>query len=546
MQKDVIYIDVEDDITAIIGKVKAAEHKIVALVPPKRIGAIQSAVNLKLVHRAAEQVDKRLVIISNNAALMALAGSAGIPVSKNLQSKPELAEIPALDIDDEDVIDGAELPVGEHVAAAEKAVDDVVSPAVGAAAMAASENPAKAPELHAKAPLAAAASKVKVPNFDTFRKKFFLVALGVLLLIGTLVWALVFAPSARVIVTARTTDAALSSKVLLGDSLKTDLKAGTITSLTKTLKKDVSVPFTATGKKDVGEKATGTVTYTNADFGAVTIPAGSTLTSANSGLQYVTTSAVTVPKGSCSNVFNCKPGTASGSVVAAESGTKYNGDTGSLSGAGVSAAFAGPTSGGTTREVTVVSQEDVDKISGDVAKADVSETTKKELAAQFGSDYVILDATFKADKGEVKPNPAVGAEATDGKGALSGAVTYSLTALPKAEIGKYLDGYFAQQIDGRTNQKVYSNGLKEVSFTNIGAAEKGFFANIATNGKIGPKIDEKALKEFAKGKRYGEIQTHVQQIDGVDSVDVKFAPFWVSKAPNDANKIKIEFKVNGA
>ena len=30
MQKDVIYIDVEDDITAIIGKIKAAEHEIVA------------------------------------------------------------------------------------------------------------------------------------------------------------------------------------------------------------------------------------------------------------------------------------------------------------------------------------------------------------------------------------------------------------------------------------------------------------------------------------------------------------------------------------
>ena len=136
MQKDVIYIDVEDDITAIIGKVKAAQHKIVALVPPKRIGAIQSAVNLKLVHRAAETADKRLVIISNNAALIALAGSAGIPVSKNLQSKPELAEIPALELDEgDDVIDGAELPIGDHVDMAGGAVDDTIAPAVGAAAV---------------------------------------------------------------------------------------------------------------------------------------------------------------------------------------------------------------------------------------------------------------------------------------------------------------------------------------------------------------------------------------------------------------------------
>ena len=32
MQKDVIYIDVEDDVTSIIGKIKAANSNIVALV----------------------------------------------------------------------------------------------------------------------------------------------------------------------------------------------------------------------------------------------------------------------------------------------------------------------------------------------------------------------------------------------------------------------------------------------------------------------------------------------------------------------------------
>jgi len=73
MNKDVIYIDVEDDITAIIGKVKDAKQKIVAVVPPKRMGVLQSAVNLRLLGRAAEQSNKRIVLISNNAALAALA-----------------------------------------------------------------------------------------------------------------------------------------------------------------------------------------------------------------------------------------------------------------------------------------------------------------------------------------------------------------------------------------------------------------------------------------------------------------------------------------
>src|SRR5689334_15273302 len=115
MNKDVIYIDVEDDITAIISKVKASKEKIVALVPPKRIGVLQSAVNLRLLERASKQGKKRLVLITNNHALMSLAASASIPVARNLQSKPEIAPIATAEADeDDDIIDGNELPVGEH------------------------------------------------------------------------------------------------------------------------------------------------------------------------------------------------------------------------------------------------------------------------------------------------------------------------------------------------------------------------------------------------------------------------------------------------
>lgn len=554
MQKDVIYIDVEDDITAIIGKVKAAEHKIVALVPPKRIGAIQSAVNLKLVHRAAEQANKRLVIISNNHALVALAGSAGIPVAKNLQSKPELAEIPALDIDDgEDVIDGAELPVGEHAKMANGAVDDAAAPAVGAAAVDAAIKDAEAEDAaEDAAPVAAAAvpkrvtprNKVAVPNFDRVRKKLFLIVGGGIALLLFLIWAIFIAPAARVVVTARTTDVALNSKATLAGTATTDLKAGTIKTEVKSTKKHVSIPFTATGKKDVGEKATGQVTFSNDEFYAVTVSG----TVSAGGFNFVLSSPVTVPKGGCRTARDCWSGIATGTIVAAESGSKYNGVSGAVSGlpSAVSGTLAN-TSGGTDKVVTVVSQEDVDKVLGDATKAGEADAAKADIKKQFGDGYIVIDSSFKADTGAVKPAPAVGAEAPDNKATLAGDVTYSMTAVPKTEASKYLDAYFAQQIDGKNNQKVYSNGLKDLSFTNIAAADNGaWLATISTNGKIGPKINEQDIKNYAKGKRYGDIQTYIKQIDGVSDVDVKFSPFWVNTAPGDANKIKVEFKVNGA
>lgn len=540
MQKDVIYIDTEDDITSIIGKVRASEHKIVALVPPKRIGAIQSAVNLKLVHRAANQAGKNLVLISSNTALMALAGSTGIPVAKNLQSKPELAEVPALDIDGEDVIDGSEITVPK-----EENVEDAVAAVGGVETTRATAPKAALGTAAVAATRRTSGSKVKVPNFDSFRKRLFLIITAVVLLAGFFVWAIVFAPSARITVAANTSDSSLNTQAKFGDSLATSLRDGTVKSVTKTTKTEADVVMTATGTKNVGEKAIGSVNFSNSEFSAVTIAAGTKLTSA-SGNAYTLDSSVTVPAGSCTGVFNCHTGNASGSVTAINPGTASNGDSGSLSGtpSGVSASFSGSTSGGTDKKVDVVQQSDVDTAKENLFSSSDSDQAKSELSKMFGDDYAIISGSFNTDTSDVKSTPAVGEEAADGKGTLKGTATYSLMAVSKKELGKFLDGYFTQQIEGQDSQKVYDNGVNDVTFTNIDKVDDGFTANITTNGKIGPKIDEKSLKEYAKGKRIGEIQSYVKNINGVGDVSVKLSPFWVKTAPNNTDKIRIEFKVN--
>ena len=114
MNKDVIYIDAEDDITAIIGKIKASKEKIVALVPPKGLGVFQSIVNMRLLAKIGNESKKRIVIISGDSNIGSLAAVAGIPVAKNLQTKPEVADVPILKIDKgDDIIDGNELSVGD-------------------------------------------------------------------------------------------------------------------------------------------------------------------------------------------------------------------------------------------------------------------------------------------------------------------------------------------------------------------------------------------------------------------------------------------------
>ena len=556
MNKDVIYIDVEDDITAIIGKVKESKEKIVALVPPKRIGVLQSAVNLRLLERAAKQNSKRLVLISNNSALGALAAAAKIPVAKNLQSKPELAEIAVLDVDDgEDIIDGSQLPIGEHarVGATEKA-----STVLGSLSI---NDPLGDDSAKATPPTAGAApvkprvkSGIKVPNFNSFRKKLIFGIGGGLLLIAFLVWATFIAPQATVIITARTTESSMNAKVTFSPTMATDMAANTLKSASMQTKKDVSADFEATESKDVGEKAKGQVVFKNCEtFTPQTVPAGTVITSGSKN--YVTQAAASVPAGSGSFLGCSSAGTSSAvAVVAQEIGETYNiangttfsvaGHASGSSGAYFNAISTTDMSGGTKRQVKVVSANDIQNAIDQLAKQNTDEI-KKQLTEQFDKSYVVLDQTFKIDQGTPQSTPAKGQEVASGsKAKLTASITYSLVGITRADVSKFLDDYFANQLKDVKDQRAYANGADASTLTNIAPAGDGYAANLVATAKIGPKIDDTAIKETAKGKRYGDVQSAIEAIQGVDNVDVKFWPFWVTSVPGDINRIKVEFNLN--
>ena len=108
--RDLIYIDTDDDVTSIVGRIKASEEVVVALVPPKRIGVLQSVVNLRLLQRAAKNAHKRLAIVTTDPALMNLASGLAIPVAKNINAQAKVLEV-SDDDDISDVIDGNDIAV---------------------------------------------------------------------------------------------------------------------------------------------------------------------------------------------------------------------------------------------------------------------------------------------------------------------------------------------------------------------------------------------------------------------------------------------------
>jgi hypothetical protein len=525
-KKDVIYVDIEDDITSIIDKVKHADATIVALVPPKRIGVLQSVVNLKLLQRAAEGVHKRVVMITSDASLTALAAGAMIPVARNLQSKPEIPEQNSLDSDDEEVITGEEVSASDDT--------DTDTPLVVAPITA-----------------SAAASKAKarrrggptVPNFDRFRNKTALIAGGVLALILFFVWAVVFAPKAVVTIAAKTTPYSVNKAVTAVPNGTLSAESGTLGAVTKEIAKTANVDFQATGKKDVGEKATGPVKFTNSSSSPATVTAGTKLTTSG-GLAFVLDTAVSVPAATLS--FSCPnylcPSSANGTVTALEPGTKYNSASGSLTGgpSNVTAAFTAAAAGGTDKIITVVSEQDA-AAAREKLTAQNAEAVKAELKKQFSNDIMVVDESFTATPGNPSVAPAIGQEASTAK--LSVETKYTLLGLKRTDVAAIIERDLKKQIAGIPNQSIYDKGADSVRFTSVSRENDTFKLSIQTTGYVGPLIDTAKLSQQLSGKREGEIIAQVKTYDGIENVTVNFSPFWVSKAPS-ADKIIIKFQVD--
>ena len=122
MNKDVIYIEPEDDITDIITKIENAKEKIIALVPPKKAGVFRSVVNIKLISKAGASAEKTIVLVTTDPSIVKLAAATKLPVTKDLQSAPSVpnAETIVEETTKEDVVEEPE----EEVDTDEEVVED--------------------------------------------------------------------------------------------------------------------------------------------------------------------------------------------------------------------------------------------------------------------------------------------------------------------------------------------------------------------------------------------------------------------------------------
>ncbi|HET7702230.1 MAG TPA: hypothetical protein VFK35_02445 [Candidatus Limnocylindrales bacterium] len=94
MAEGIVYLDVDDEITSAASRIRSAAGTRVALVVPYGSRIATSRMNFRLLSREAVVSNKRLSIVSGDAASRSLAASAGLPVFGSVGEYEEAARAP--------------------------------------------------------------------------------------------------------------------------------------------------------------------------------------------------------------------------------------------------------------------------------------------------------------------------------------------------------------------------------------------------------------------------------------------------------------------
>jgi hypothetical protein len=570
--KDVIYVDVDEEITGIIDKVRSSGQRIVALVLPKRATVMQSIVNMKLLKRTADESKKHVVLITSEAGLLPLAGNVGLYVAKNLQTKPEIPTGPHSMSDDltDEIEESAALAAGvaataaatsayAGAAAAREPKLDKTKPVgqfAGASSIAASadlpdedetielddepetatkDTPGTARNMGAKK-----LKGFKIPDFNRFRLFLFLGGVGLVLLIIGLYMALAVMPKATIAIkTDSTAIPATPTVTLASATTPLDVGLGILPSETQEVTKTLTQQADATGELDKGTKATGEVTIKNCGADEITIPAGTAVSA--EGLTFITQQTLSLDDGKFGGV--CKPSgdhIATVDVVAQLGGEKYNLEArADYRVAGTSSSVTANGSqmtGGTTNLVKIISQTDIDGATQKIGQQDTA-AVKQELekGLRDKSMYPIVE-TFKTGEAETSVSAPAGTEATSVT--VTQKIKYSMRGTKQDSLKRILSNEVADKIDPK-KQSILDHGFGQLTFAQQSENASGVVVTLNTKIIVGSDLDIAAIKRQVAGKKANDARDAIKANPGVTEVEVRYSPFWVSSIPKKVSKITV-------
>lgn len=302
----------------------------------------------------------------------------------------------------------------------------------------------------------------------------------------------------------------------------------------------------ATGKKEIGEKAKGTVTIYNSNLAeGKTFSKGTAITSSNN-FEFTLDSSVTVASAS-GDASGITPSTAKASVTAEKigkehnlpSGTKFsvNSQPSTIIIAKNDVAF----SGGSKKEVTAVSKADLDKLLSELPKS-LEEKARSELSKDLPSDKTTLPSFVKTSLVSKDFDKKLNEE-TDTV-TLKATISYQGIIYKTADIDELSKKYIQDNIqDMVISKNGITSEIKDIQSKN----EKEIKGVLHLKSFLLPKIDtEKTAKELA-GKSFDETRNTILKFPQVEDVNIVLnpqIPFLPKLLPRSASNITFIIESN--
>lgn len=542
--KDTIYVDIDDEITAIIDKVRSSSGRVVALVLPKRASVFQSIVNMKLLKRSAESAKKHIVLITTESGLMPLAGAVGLHVAASPQSKPEIPSTVSAAPEPEAITDELESADAEKAYTTTNAGNRSIGELAGVVDADNSEGetlhvPDEPEESHVPKKQKTAKDKhLKVPSFNKFRLR---LLLGVILLLAVIVGmylATTVLPKATIAISTKASGQNVSMSLTLSPAAQT-LDADKLVTPAKIeqQQKTTSQQIATTGQQNNGTAATGSISMSAGSCSGTTPPMVAAGTGVStSGLTFITQGDANfipvVSHGQCTWQSSGQT-----TIAAQTAGAKYNVSSATFSVAGRSEITAsGSTNGGTDNIIRTVAQADIDAAKQKLGSQDASTIQSSLAQALRGDGMYPLTATFNTAAPVITTSNNVGDQADNIT--VTEAVTYTMYGARQADLDTLLKDSIAKQINMQ-DQAILADGLDHAVIGVISSTNGNEDISLQTTATVGPNIDSADIKKQSLGKKVGDVKSLVNAIPGVTNVDVKLSPFWVGAVPTKVSKVTV-------
>jgi len=355
-----------------------------------------------------------------------------------------------------------------------------------------------------------------------------------------------FALKATVVLSVSPKTEEQKQNAVFSTSSSTNVTENIIAAEFVSVSEDGSTTVNATGKKETGTSAKGKVTLYSRFTSDKTIQSGTVIVGSN-GLEFTIDDSVKVASASAD--ASAQPTTATVAITSKKFGKEYNlpagvkFSVGSLNTGDIIAKNENPFSGGTKKDIIVVSKDDLGKAEDELAK-DLEQKAKDDITKKISSDKILLPIFIDTTVDKSEPNKKVYDEADTLT--IKGTVTFKTLSYSKSDLVSFAKSLLKNKIPedltiDENNIKVEVSNSKKKGDSEISAS-----LNIKAN--LLPKIEQdKTIKKVA-GMSVADAEKEFKSLPQVSEVTITLSPrlpFIPKFLPGDPNKIKITVKSNG-